>query len=293
MATIGLDSGTGYREQGIGGLDILQRRAIFPVIRWGAVVAGVAFGISVQLVLTLLGIASGLSAMDVTRAEGVGNAPLLWTAGSMLIAALAGGYVTARMSGLKRKADGALHGAISWAVTTLLFALLATSAGGTLLGGIFSNMDSAMARASTGGESVVGTMLRGQIGRNVDATTLQTLQQAIQAGRREEAVQIMQSMGVDPARAGTIADQALILSGSPTQASPQGRETANRVVETASMAAWGVFGTVALTLVLGVIGGMLGAAGSRRTVWTGTAAPGPAAARTTATTTTTTTSKPA
>jgi hypothetical protein len=287
MATIGLESGAGYREQGVGGLDILQRRSFFSVIRWGAVVAGVAFGISVQLVLTLLGIASGLSAIDVTRAETVGNGPLLWTAASMLIAAFAGGYVAARMSGLKRKVDGALHGAISWAVTTLLFALLATSAGGTLLGGVFSNMDSAMARSSAGGESIVGTMLRGQIGRNVDAATLQTLQQAIQAGRRDEAVQIMQSIGVDPARAGTIVDQALILSGSPAQASPQGRETATRVVQTASRAAWGVFATVALTLALGIVGGLLGAAGSRRTIWTGTA---PAATKTT---TTTTTSKPA
>lgn len=284
MATIGLETGTGYREQIGGGLDILQRRSVFTVIRWGAVVAGVAFGISVQLVLTLLGIATGLSSIDMTRGESVGNGPLLWTAGSMLIAALAGGYVTARMSGLKRKMDGALHGAISWAVTTLLFALLATSAGGTLLGGVFSSMDAAMAQSSAGGESVVGTMLRSQLGRNVDAATLQTLQQAIQAGRRDEAVQIMQSIGLDPARAGTIADQALILSGSPAQASPHGRETTSRVVQTAGRAAWGVFATVALTLVLGIIGGLLGATGSRRAVWTGTT---PGTARTT-----TTTSKP-
>src|SRR6478609_2845631 len=87
------------------------RRPLFTAIRWGAVLAGVVVGISVQLALTLFGIASGLSpdGSPMTNATA-----LLWAAFAMLVAALVAGYIAARMSGLKRRADGLLHGAVSW-----------------------------------------------------------------------------------------------------------------------------------------------------------------------------------
>jgi len=137
MATIHLDPGDNYVEQ----TNILTRQPLFAAIRWGAVLAGVAVGISVQLVLTLLGIAAGLATIDVTSGETVGMGPLIWAGISMLIAAFVGAYVAARMSGLKRKVDGILHGVVSWAVTTLLFVVLATSAGGSLMSGVLNNLN--------------------------------------------------------------------------------------------------------------------------------------------------------
>jgi hypothetical protein len=252
----------------------MMRRPLFPAIRWGAVLAGVAVGISVQLALTLLGIATGLSTTDVTQGETLGMGPLLWAGFSMLVAAFVGGYVAARMSGLKRKADGILHGAVSWAVTTILFAILATSVGGTLLSGVFTNM-SQMARgaAASGGNSPLGAMMRGQVGK-MDADSLQRFQQAIQSGQRDQAIQqLTTTMGVDPARAATIVDQALILSGNPGSASPQARATAESAVKGAGTAAWVVFAAVALALAIGIGGGALGARGSRRISWSGSPAP--------------------
>ncbi|HEX7633684.1 MAG TPA: hypothetical protein VF427_00210, partial [Noviherbaspirillum sp.] len=81
----------------------VTRRQLWPAIRWGAVIAGVAVGLSVQLVLTLLGIATGLSTVNLSQGETVGTGPLLWAGFSMLVSAFVGGYVAARMSGLKRK----------------------------------------------------------------------------------------------------------------------------------------------------------------------------------------------
>ncbi|HJW56753.1 MAG TPA: hypothetical protein VJ577_15905 [Burkholderiaceae bacterium] len=273
MATIELGHGGNYvASPGVQG-DFL-RRPLFPAIRWGAVLAGVAVGISVQLALALLGIATGLSTMDVAQGDRPGaTGPLLWAGLSMLIAAFIGGYVTARMSGLKRKADGVLHGAVSWAVTTLLFAVLATSVTGSMLSSVFSSVTPAVVRSSVGGgNSPMMSMLKNQLGANVDAATLQRLQRDIQAGRRNDAVSLMTgSMGVDQARASTIVDQALILSGSPEQASPQGRAAADQAVGTAGTAAWVVFLAVALSLALGIGGGVLGAIGARRTTWTTTA----------------------
>src|ERR671926_720493 len=171
MATIHLEPGTGYNDSGVGSGD-LARRNLFPAVRWGAVLAGVAVGVSTQLVLTLLGIASGLSAADIAEGDSPGAGPLMWAGVSMLIAAFVGGYVAARMTGLKRKVDGVLHGVVSWAVTTLLFATLATSAGGSLLSGIFSNMVPAAANVAgnavtnAGGNGLAG-MIRSQVGGNV------------------------------------------------------------------------------------------------------------------------------
>lgn len=248
-----------------------MRRPAFPAIRWGAVLAGVAVGVSVQLLLTLLGIATGLSTAQVAEGESVGTGPLIWAGVSMLIAAFVGGYVAARMSGLKRKADGVLHGAVSWAVTTILFATLATTVGGTLVGGVFNNMSRA-AGAATGAQSPVAAFMRAQ-GVNVDAQALQQLQQYLRAGQRDQAVQLMTSrLGVEQTRAETLVDQALILSGSPQAASPQGRAATENAMQAAGTGAWVVFLTVTLALAIGIGGGALGAAGSRRVSWSTTPA---------------------
>lgn len=250
------------------------RRPLFPAIRWSAVLAGVAVGISVQLVLTLLGIATGLSAAQVPAGEAMGIGALIWAALSMLIGAFVGGYVAARMSGLKRRSDGVLHGAVSWAVTTILFTVLATSIGGMLVTGVFSNMAQlAGASATAGGGSPLGALMRSQ-GANLDADTLRQLQQYLQAGQREPAVQLVRnSMGISQTRAEAIVDQALILTGSPGAASPQGRQAAEDAMQTAGTAAWGLFLPLALALAIGIVGGVLGVRGSRRVSWAGTPVP--------------------
>lgn len=267
----------GTRSDALHQVDVVNyslRRPAFPAIRWGAVLAGVAVGVSVQLALTLLGIATGLSTTQVTEGEGLGTGPLIWAGISMLISAFVGGYVAARMSGLKRKADGVLHGAVAWAVTTILFAALATTVGGTLVSGVFNNMTRvASAGVAGGASSPVAALMRSQ-GVQADAASLKQLQQYLQAGQRDQAVQLVTSrMGVEQTRAEAIVDQALILSGSPQSASPQGRAATEDVMQTAGTGAWVVFLTVALALAIGIGGGALGAAGSRRISWSGTPAP--------------------
>lgn len=272
MATIELGSGSAYVDPALAAQGAISRRPLFPAIRWSSIIAGVAVGLSVQLVLTLLGVATGLASVDVSQGQGVSaTAPLIWAGLSMLISAFIGGYVAARMSNLKRKADGILHGAVSWAVTTLLFATLATSVGGSLLSGIFSNVAPNATKAvasAPGGASGIASTLKNQLGVNVDQNTLRRLQNDIQAGNREDAIQVMTgSMNMDRSRAETVVDQALIVSGSPEQASPQGRATTDNALHKASAAAWGVFAAVILSLLVAIGGGLLGSMGSRRTAW--------------------------
>ena len=272
MATIHLDTGSAFPGSATISQENVVRRSLFSGIRWGAILAGVAVGISVQLVLTLLGIASGLSATSVANGEAPGTGTLIWAGLSMLLSALVGAYVAGRVSGLKRKVDGILHGFVAWAVTTLLFVMLATSAGGSLLSGMFSSSGlgaDAMSQIGSGG---VGGMLSGQLGISVSPAALRTLQDNIAAGRRDQAIEQMTAMGVQRNRAEAMTDQALILSGSPEQASPEGRAAADRAIGRASRVAWSVFGAVALSLVLSLIGGALGAMGARRTTWNDNAA---------------------
>lgn len=247
-----------------------ERRPVFSAIRWGAVLAGVAVGLSVQLALSLLGIAAGLTAMPAGEDEAAEIMPLVWAGLSMLVSAFVSGYVAARMSGFKRRADGILHGAVSWAVTTLLFAVLATTVGGVFLSSVFNNMTQLeQAQATASGESPLAVLMRSQ-GVEVEPAELEQLRHYLQAGERQQAIRHMnENMGVEAARAEAIVDQALILTGSPEAASPRGRENTERAIENAGAAAWVVFLTVALALVLGTVGGALGAAGSRRVNWSG------------------------
>jgi hypothetical protein len=268
MATIHLESSSGF-PSGTGiSQENVPRRSLFSVIRWGAVLAGVAVGVSLQLVLTLLGIASGLSLSSISSVEGPATGALVWAGLSMLIAALIGTYVAGRMSGLKRKTDGVLHGVVTWAVTTLLFIFLATSAGGSLLSGLFSSLSPGTTGAQGGS---ITNMINRQMGTNMSAESLRTLQEHISAGHRDQAIDYMSSeIGLQRDRAAAIVDQALILSGSPEQASPAGREVANRAIQSAGTAAWIAFGAVTLAFALSLLGGTLGAMGARRITWTET-----------------------
>ena len=268
MTTIRLDTSTAHTGGAIPLQENLARRSPFPVIRWGAVLAGVAVGLSVQLVLTLLGIASGLSVTSVTDGEVPGTGSLSWGGLSMLVSAMAGAYVAGRMSGFKRRADGVLYGFVSWAVMTLLFVMLTSAASGALLSGIFFSQSPLT--ISEESRSIPGILSR-QLGINISGEKMRTLQEHIAAGRREEAISFMETqVGVKSERAAILVDQALILSGLPEQASLEGRTAADRTIRQASLLAWSAFGVVVLTLICSLAGGIFGAMGARRIPWSET-----------------------
>lgn len=263
--------------------NVVVRSPYFPAINWGAIFAGIVVGLATQLVLALLGFAAGLSAVDVGEDSGriQPSAPLFagaWQGVSMLVAAFVGGYVAARMSGLHRKSDGMLHGFVAWAATTLLFAILATSAVGSFFGGVFDTagraaLERSAVAESPGNAGSLATQLESLVRGNEAATApgavnpeaIGQLQEHIEAGDREGAIAYMvQSMGFDPQRAAAIVDQALIVSGNAESASPEAQDQAGRTVDTATVATWTVFGAVALSLLLGVIGGLVGAKSSHR-----------------------------
>jgi len=115
----------------------------------GAVLAGVAAALVFQVLFNMLGIGIGASTLN----PGAGDNPTpvsfsigagVWWAASGVIAALIGGYIASRLSGKPKASTGGWHGLTSWALTTLIVFYLLSTAVGSLVGGAFNTVSSAL-----------------------------------------------------------------------------------------------------------------------------------------------------
>jgi hypothetical protein len=216
-------------------------RARLAPISWPAVFASLAVGISVMLLLTLAGVAVGVSVVepgaDTPRAITMGAAT--WQTISMLIAAIVGGYVAARLSGLRRTADGVLHGAVSWGATTVLYAALATTALGTLTAGMF------------------GLLAPGTPERAASAATFAL------TGDRDQAQRTLESAGLTGEQARIVVDQLTSPANSQTSA-PAARQHVEDAADTIGTATGWLSATVLLSLLLSLVGGAMGTRAARR-----------------------------
>lgn len=116
-------------------------------VSWGAVLAGVAVALSLQLLLNLLGVGIGLSVLDPASSDNPDVSTVsivggVWFVVAGLLASLCGGYAASRMSGRPGSMTGGFHGIVSWAVTTLFVVYLLTTSAGILIGGAFSGVSS-------------------------------------------------------------------------------------------------------------------------------------------------------
>jgi hypothetical protein len=127
-------------------------------VSWGAVLAGVAVALVVQLILNLLGIGLGAASFDPASnnnpaASSFSITAAIWWAVSGVIAALVGGYTAGRLAGQPKESSGAWHGLTAWALTTLLVFYLLSSTLGAVVGGAFRTLSS----AATGLAQTLGT----------------------------------------------------------------------------------------------------------------------------------------
>ena len=248
-------------------------------VSWGAIFAGVVVGLVVQVLLTMLGLGIGVATLNPANgdASSFSIASGIWYVLSGIIAAYAGGYIAARMSGKTVATTGALHGLTTWAFTTLLVLYLLTSAVGSIVGGAFSGVSSAVGGVGQTVAQAAGPML-------ADANPLDAIQNQIRAtGNDPEALNTtaMNAMTAlvtgDPAKADDARQQAAQAlanaRGIPldqaqqqvTQMEEQYRQTvdqARQMATNASSTAASVVSTGALlafaALVLGAIAGWLG-----------------------------------
>jgi hypothetical protein len=115
----------------------------------GAIFAGVVVALVVQILLTLLGVGIGVATLNPSNGQNpdastFSVAAAIWYVVSGIIAAYIGGYIAARMSGKSLPTTGAFHGLTTWALTTLVVLYFVTTTAGSLVGGAFSGISSAI-----------------------------------------------------------------------------------------------------------------------------------------------------
>jgi hypothetical protein len=138
----------------------------YPRASWGGIFAGLVLVLAWQILLNLLGLGLGFSALKTVAAggkpsEGLTAAAVIgWVVVSWFTLA-AGGYVASRLSGSFREQDGALHGLAVWAAALLVSILavtVAAGAGAAAFGGAVSAIAKAGGEiARPAAESAAGT----------------------------------------------------------------------------------------------------------------------------------------
>jgi len=135
-------------------------------VRWGPILAGLIATIASMLVLTVLGLAVGLSVFDPGDGDGAGTSAVIWSALSALIAFFIGGWVTGKTAAVHGDDNAILNGLMVGATALALVLWLAGMGLGNLLGGIGSNIGD-IARIGVEGTAGIDTTAAAQDARNV------------------------------------------------------------------------------------------------------------------------------
>ena len=253
-------------------------------VSWGAILAGVATALVVQVLLNILGLGVGASSLDAANlsdnpsASGFSLSAGIWYGVSVILASLAGGVVAGRLSGTSHDNTARWHGMVAWAVTTLLVIYLLTSAVGSIVGGTFNALGSTISAVGKGAASTVsgvsgtgaGDVLQNEVRRLVNPNDAQNVQDSIVTyirasidgdkakadAARDQAVNgLARTANISPDEARTRLNQA---EQQAKQAADQAKQTAQKAAEAARQgtATGGI--AVFVTLLLGAIAGWIG-----------------------------------
>jgi hypothetical protein len=137
------------------GADLTHRGvSFFKRISWGAIFAGTLVAIVLMLLLNLLGIGIGLSAINPVEESnpfsGLGTGAIIWWIVSNLIAIFAGGYVAGKLAGIPLRNTSTMHGILTWSLYTLVSFWILTTAVGNIISGVGSVLSRTISVAASG-----------------------------------------------------------------------------------------------------------------------------------------------
>ncbi len=191
------------------------RAVLLNEVSWGAIFAGAVTALVTQVVVNLVGVGVGLASVGPTAADNPAASTVslgagLWFVASGIVASLVGGAIAGRLSGKPLPGAAALHGLVSWAVTTLVVLYLLTSAATGLVGGTLGTVSGALGGA---GNLVGGTL---QTAAQAAAPSLAKVSNPLDG--IEQTVR-QQAAGQDPqaARDAAVAAVRAVLTGDPAQ----------------------------------------------------------------------------
>lgn len=111
-------------------------------IHWPAVIAGLVTALTAQMFFSLLGIATGLTNLNLggdwmeVSAQNFSTYMMVWSAVSALVAFFLGGFLASRSAAVFSRGWGALNGAMVFLVSVPLMLWLASAGIGSLFGAL-------------------------------------------------------------------------------------------------------------------------------------------------------------
>jgi hypothetical protein len=196
-------------------------------VSWPAIFAGAVVTVSLQVLLSMLGVGIGLGTVDPASTDNPGLATFgigagLWWLASTLVSLVVGGYTAAWLAGITLRFDGMLHGLVTWGVTLLLTFYLLGSAVGGAIGGAFNLVGNVTgAAASAAGEGI-----------RAAAPQIAEMAPASVEELRERARDFLRPSGADPATLSPEDAQAEIAANLPRLAAggQQAEQAEQRIV---------------------------------------------------------------
>lgn len=179
-------------------------RGAFSRINWGAVFAGLVIATALQVVLTVLGAAIGLTALDGPdsgRAFGIGAG--IWALAVPLASLFVGGMTAGHLANVRDRTDGFLHGALVWGLSLLLATWLLGTGASKILGGTLN-----LAGSVTG--SAVSAAGSAAANPDVGSDALRTARARIEAEARSRGLdeqEVQAQVDRVQERAGEVADK--------------------------------------------------------------------------------------
>jgi hypothetical protein len=131
-------------------------------VHWGPIIAGLLTAFTTLLLLSLLGLAVGLTTVNAGTATAQGGPPAdvgrnsaIWAAISGIVAFLLGGYVAGRTAAIFNRSWGALNGALVFMLAMPVILWLAGQGLGTVLGSL-GNLSGALASNPSAAQAAQG-----------------------------------------------------------------------------------------------------------------------------------------
>lgn len=185
-------------------------------VAWGGVFAGLVMMLVTQILLSVLGMAVGFSALEPaqqTPGAGFGWGAAIWAIISLSISLFIGGYVAGRFAPTGTRGNGAMNGALVWGLSLILGIYLVGTGVKSLTNGMFSVVGQA-SQASGSTQSQIGQLAR---------------QAGVDTGRiQQSAEQAAQKAG----------DAARTTGTSGTAENAEARQTADRAADYAAAGSW-------------------------------------------------------
>jgi hypothetical protein len=241
-------------------------------VSWGGIWGGVLVALGVLMLLTALGLAIGVTAVDPgqTDASAVGAGAAIWGAVSLLIALFVGGLASTRTGAITDRTTGFFEGALVWVVSLLIATYLAGSGVGMLASGAF--------RVVGGATQALGAAVQTQGGVSVDVSgTVEEIAQQLRSTETAERVASVTGLPPNEVRASLNQTAQLVEMNrdNPTRAAEEARrgmaqlmerarasgaleQRAEEIQPEASAAAWITFFALVLSLGAAVLGALVG-----------------------------------